>query len=102
VVLFPRTETSDDASGDGTDGAHFPRDFTVQVSADGTSWTTVRQVLDQPDPGPTPQTYRFDPVSTQHVRILVTELGRPTVEEGRVGYHRLQLAEVELRSLTRE
>ncbi|HYH34642.1 MAG TPA: family 78 glycoside hydrolase catalytic domain [Nocardioides sp.] len=99
VVLFPRTETSDDKPGDGTDGAHFPRDFAVQTSADGSSWTTVHEVVDQPDPGAAAQSYAFDPVTARHVRILVTELGRPTAEEGGLGFHRLQLAEVELRRL---
>jgi hypothetical protein len=101
VVLFPRTETSDDQPEDGTDGAHFPRDFVIQTSADGTEWTTVKQVSNQADPGASAQSYGFDPVTTRHVRILVTELGRPTTEEGRLGYHRLQLAEVELRMLAR-
>jgi hypothetical protein len=99
-VLFPRTETSDDTPGDGTDGAHFPRDFAIQTSADGVAWTTVKEVSDQADPGASPQTYRFDPVTSRHVRVLVTELGRATGEEGRLGYHRLQLVEVELRSLS--
>ena len=100
VVLFPRTETSDDTEGDLTDGAHFPRDFAIQTSADGSDWATVKQVSDQADPGASPQTYGFDSVTTRHVRILVTELGRATGEEGRLGYHRLQLAEVELRRLS--
>ena len=41
VVLYPRTATADDTAGDGTDGAHFPKAFALQVSDDGTTWTTV-------------------------------------------------------------
>ena len=96
VVLYPRTATSDDPAGDGTDGAHFPRSFAVQVSEDGTTWSTVHEVTAQPDPGPRPQTLRFDTTQARYVRVQVSELGRPTVEEGRLGFYRLQLAEVQV------
>lgn len=95
VVLYPRTATADDTAGDGTDGAHFPKAFTLQVSDDGTTWSTVHDVTGQPDPGPRPQTYRFDTTQARHIRVLVGELGRPTGEEGRLGFYRLQLAEVQ-------
>ena len=95
VVLYPRTATADDKAADGTDGAHFPKSFAVQVSDDGITWTTVREVTGQADPGPRPQTYGFDAVQAQYLRVLVTELGRPTAEEGRIGFYRLQLAEVQ-------
>lgn len=95
VVVYPRTATADDTAGDGTDGAHFPRAFTLQVSDDGTTWSTVRDVTGQLDPGPRPQTYRFDTTQARYLRVQVGELGRPTTEEGRIGYYRLQLAEVQ-------
>ena len=95
VVVYPRTATADDAAGDGTDGAHFPKSFALQVSDDGTTWTTVRDVTGQADPGPRPQTYRFDTTQARYLRVQVSELGRPTVEEGRIGFYRLQLAEVQ-------
>ncbi|MDQ0893744.1 family 78 glycoside hydrolase catalytic domain [Agromyces ramosus] len=95
VVIYPRTATADDTAGDGTDGAHFPKAFAVQVSDDGTTWTTVRQVTGQPDPGPRPQTYTFDTTPARYLRVQVAELGRPTAEEGRIGFYRLQLAEVQ-------
>lgn len=95
VVVYPRTATADDPAADGTDGAHFPKAFALQVSDDGQAWTTVKEVTGQADPGPRPQTYRFDTVQARHVRIAVTELGRPTTDEGRLGYYRLQLAEVQ-------
>ena len=95
VVLYPRTATADDTAGDGTDGAHFPKAFALQVSDDGTTWTTVQTVTGQADPGPRPQTYRFDTTQARYVRVQVSELGRPTVAEGQLGYYRLQLAEVQ-------
>ena len=95
VVLYPRTATSDDTAGDGTDGAHFPKAFALQVSSDGTTWTTVHTVTDQADPGPRPQAYRFDTTQARYMRVQVSELGRPTVAEGQLGYYRLQLAEVQ-------
>ena len=95
VVLYPRTATADDTAGDGTDGAHFPKSFALQVSDDGTTWATVQTVTGQADPGPRPQTYRFDTTQARYLRVQVSELGRPTVEEGRIGYYRLQLAEVQ-------
>ncbi|WP_438354333.1 family 78 glycoside hydrolase catalytic domain [Microbacterium sp. CJ88] len=95
VVLYPRTATADEPAADGVDGAHFPKAFDIQVSTDGTTWTTVRSVSGQADPGARPQVYSFTAVEARHVRIAVSELGRPTVEEGALGYHRLQLAEVQ-------
>jgi alpha-L-rhamnosidase len=94
-VLYPRTASSDDTAGDGTDGAHFPKAFALQVSSDGTTWTTVHTVTDQADPGPRPQAYRFDTTQARYMRVQVSELGRPTVAEGQLGYYRLQLAEVQ-------
>ena len=95
VVIYPRTGTADDTADDGTDGAHFPKSFALQVSDDGTTWVTVRDVTDQADPGPRPQTYRFDATQARYLRVQVSELGRPTVEEGSIGFYRLQLAEVQ-------
>ena len=42
VVLFPRTETSTDRPNDGTNGAHFLRDFRIEVSQDGTACSSRR------------------------------------------------------------
>ncbi len=95
LVLYPRTATADDTAGDGTDGAHFPKSFALQVSSDGTTWTTVHTVTGQADPGPRAQAYRFDTTQARYVRVQVSELGRPTAAEGQLGYYRLQLAEVQ-------
>lgn len=96
VVLYPRTETSDDSSSDGTDGAHFPKDYAIQVSGNGSDWDEVFKVDGQDDPGATPVSLEFGSVTARYVRIYVTKLGRPTVEEGALGYYRLQLAEVDV------
>jgi len=96
VVLYPRTETADDPAGDGASGGHFPRDYRIEVSADRSSWTVATTVTDQPDPGATPQAVRFRATSARYVRLVVTELGRPTLEEGARGLHRLQLSELDV------
>ena len=58
--------------------------------------TTERTVTDRPDRATMPQVYQCAATNARHVRINVTELGRPTIEEGSLGYHRLQLAEMDV------
>ncbi|WP_425567805.1 hypothetical protein [Nonomuraea dietziae] len=45
-----------------------PADFTVQVSADGSSWTTVATRTGYPRPGASAQAFSFTPVTARHVR----------------------------------
>ncbi|WP_405813399.1 discoidin domain-containing protein [Streptomyces sp. NBC_01390] len=89
VRLFPRTDTP--AAGGGTAG--FPVDFTLQTRADGAAtYTTVRTVTAQPDPGGLVQTYGFRTTVARYVRLQATRLGAPAADES--AKYRLQLAEL--------
>ncbi|MBB6670004.1 discoidin domain-containing protein [Cohnella nanjingensis] len=90
VKLFPRLFT--DAVGGGT--PNFPVDFTIQTAPDGGSYSTVATIANQGNPVGFPQEYNFTPVTARHVRVLVTKLGTPTVDDP--GSYRLQLAEIEI------
>jgi hypothetical protein len=88
VVLSPRTAVAPEPA-NGTDGAGFPQDFTIDVSNDGTTWTTAGTYTGQNgDSGP--HTYRFaKSVTGRFVRVNATLLG--PFAEGDDGF-RLQLA----------
>ncbi|MFD2333503.1 discoidin domain-containing protein [Cohnella sp. GCM10020058] len=90
VKLFPRLFT--DAVGGGS--PNFPVDFTIQTAPDGGSYGTVATITNQGNPVGFPQEYNFTPVNARHVRILVTKLGTPTVDDP--GSYRLQLSEIEI------
>ncbi|GHI03975.1 discoidin domain-containing protein [Streptomyces cellostaticus] len=89
VRLFPRTDTA--AAGGGTAG--FPADFILQTRADGaTSYTTVRTVTAEPNPGGLVQTYGFRTTTAPYVRLQATKLGTPAADEP--AKYRLQFAEL--------
>jgi hypothetical protein len=89
VRLFPRTDTP--AVGGGTAG--FPVDFTIQTRPDGSgTYTTVRTVTAEPNPGGLVQTYGFRTTTARYVRLQATKLGTPPVDE--TTKYRLQLAEL--------
>ncbi|MFI6326305.1 discoidin domain-containing protein [Nonomuraea sp. NPDC050556] len=69
-------------------GNGFPVDFTVQVSADGSAWTTVATRSGYPRPDASAQSFSFAPVTARHVRVVGT-LHRSDP------YH-MQLAELEV------
>ncbi|MDX3452292.1 discoidin domain-containing protein [Streptomyces sp. ME02-8801-2C] len=89
VRLFPRTDTP--AVGGGTAG--FPVDFTLQTRAAGAgTYTTVRTVTAEPNPGGLVQTYGFRTTTARYVRLQATRLGVPAADES--AKYRLQLAEL--------
>lgn len=93
VQIFPRTDV--DTSGGET--PNFPVDFTIQVKLNGGStYTTVKTVTNQPNPGHTPQSYDLGSQNARYMKINVTKLGLPAYDEAGSGYYRLQLAEVEI------
>lgn len=55
-----------------TRGTAFPRDFTVTVSADGESWTTVVSRQDYTDCRIAIPSFTFDTVEARYVRVNVT------------------------------
>jgi alpha-L-rhamnosidase len=96
LTLFPRTDV-ETASGDTPD---FPVSFTIQTAPDGGSYTTVATLTNQANPKGLPQTYSFATTTARHVRIVVTTLGNPALGESGSNYYRLQLAEVELHTVS--
>jgi len=57
-------------------GASFPRDFQIQVSADGEEWTAVVEEHDYPRPeSAQPQLFAFDAVECRFLTIVAGELG---------------------------
>ncbi|WP_103963640.1 glycoside hydrolase domain-containing protein [Nonomuraea solani] len=83
VDLFPRSDGANTGLG-------FPVDFTVQVSADGTSWSTVASRTNQPRPGAGAQTFSFPAVEARYVKVTGTKLGSDPL-----GAFHMQLAEIE-------
>ncbi|MEV6104244.1 discoidin domain-containing protein [Streptomyces sp. NPDC051940] len=83
IDLYPRS--------DGTNaGQGFPVDFRIEVSADGSSWTTVANRTGYPRPSATAQTFPFAPVNARHVRVTGTHLSTD-----QFGHYHMQLAELE-------
>ncbi|MCL2729393.1 MAG: discoidin domain-containing protein [Actinomycetia bacterium] len=73
-------------------GNDFPIDFTIDVSTDGTTWTTVARESDYPKPvDGTEQTFPFSPQSARYVRVEGTNLRHDESSQ-----YRMQLAEVEV------
>ncbi|MFI1727414.1 discoidin domain-containing protein [Streptomyces sp. NPDC020489] len=92
VTLDPRTDTA--AAGGGAAG--FPVDFTLQTRAEGTaSYTTVRTVTGQSNPGGAAQTYTLTSATGRYLRLRATRLGSPATDEST--RYRLQLAEIRIR-----
>ncbi|WP_258543894.1 hypothetical protein [Streptomyces ipomoeae] len=82
------------AAGGGTAG--FPVDFTLQTRADGAaSYTTVRTVTGQPDPGGAAQAYTLTSATGRYLRLRATRLGKPA--SGETSKYRLQLAEIRVK-----
>lgn len=88
VVVSPRTAVAPEPA-NGTDGAGYPQDFTIDVSDDGTTWTTATIYTGQTGMSG-PHTYRFaQTTSARYLRLHATLLG--PFAEGDDGF-RLQLA----------
>ncbi|YCK37892.1 discoidin domain-containing protein [Actinomadura sp. ATCC 39365] len=84
VDLYPRSDGANTGLG-------FPVDFTVQVSADGSSWTTVATRTGFPRPGAGAQSFPFATADVRHVRVTGTNLGTD-----QLGHYHMQLAEIEV------
>jgi ricin-type beta-trefoil lectin protein/F5/8 type C domain-containing protein/concanavalin A-like lectin/glucanase superfamily protein len=86
VDLYPRDETTTVA------GYCFPVDFTIQVSADGASWTTVVTETGYAKPGDAAQAFGFNVVSARYVRVDATKLSAD-----QYGTYYLQLRQLAVR-----
>ncbi len=83
VDLYP-------AGSSATFGEGFPTDFTIDVSTDGETWTTVQTVKDCPRPTKVVPTYTFDAVEARYVRVNIT--GMQKVD----GAYRARISEIEI------
>ncbi|TDD55441.1 DUF4091 domain-containing protein [Kribbella antibiotica] len=83
VDLYPRADGSNVGIG-------FPVDYDVQVSADGSSWTTVASRTNQPRPSGV-QSVDFAAQSVRYVQVIGRRLAQDPF-----GTYRMQLAEVEV------
>lgn len=89
VKLFPRIFVP--AVGGGS--PNYPVDFTIQVKPNGGSYTTVRTIVSGANPADFPVEYDITPTIGRYVRIVVTKLGTPSVDDP--GSYRLQLEEIQ-------
>jgi hypothetical protein len=71
----------------------FAKDFEIQVSTDGQTWTTVHSEKDYKTPSWGPLTFSFDNVDARYVRFYATSL-YPKATDGNRYY--LQLTEMEV------
>ncbi|MFC0627501.1 glycoside hydrolase domain-containing protein [Kribbella deserti] len=84
VDLYPRS--------DGTSaGRGFPIDFRIEVSADGTTWSTVADRRAYPRPSATQQAFPFAERPVRFVKVTGTRL-----DTDNFGTFRMQLAELEV------
>ena len=98
VSLFPRS-----AFESLTGGARcFPKDFTISVSKDGTNYETVVTITNAPDPYMQQQTYNFQDVEAQYVKLTVSKVGSPEMGVDVSKSYRLQLAEIEIAKIKPE
>ncbi|GAA1589993.1 hypothetical protein GCM10009789_49520 [Kribbella sancticallisti] len=84
VDLYPRTDGANAGTG-------FPVDFTVQVSADGTSWSTVASRQNYGKPVAAAQTIPFATQNARYVKVVGSKLSQDNF-----GTYRMQFAEVEV------
>ena len=91
VVIHPRNDVvSVDAN---ATSPSFMQDFRIAVSSDGSTWTEVYSVKDNPNPNGRGQGHAFETVNARFVQITTTKLG--PMPEDKSG-HYLQLAEIEV------
>ncbi|TMR31859.1 discoidin domain-containing protein [Nonomuraea zeae] len=84
VDLYPRADA-------GSAGQGLPVDFSVQVSADKSTWTTVATRTGFATPGAGAQTFPFPTIEVRYVKVEGTKLSRDPHS-----HYRLQFAEIEV------
>jgi hypothetical protein len=94
IVLYPRVATGGTGTcpstiaDDSLAGAGFPSDFSIDLSTDNSTWTTVASRTAYPAPYIVAQRFGISPGTARYVRITGTQL-RPVS-----GEYRMQFAEV--------
>lgn len=68
VDLYPRDDTTANA------GTCFPADFTISVSTDNSTWTTVSAQTAYPKPGDGPQKFLFAKTPGRYIKVTGTAL----------------------------
>lgn len=86
IMVAPRNDQ-------GNVGVHFPVDYTVQVSEDGSAWTTVASVKGAPVPAG-PQELTFPATRGRYVKVAGTRLRQNPADLT----YRMQLGEVKVYS----
>ena len=71
-------------------GLGFPVDFTIEVSADGSTWQTVAKQAGYPRPGDAVQTFPFAATTARYIRVTGTNLSTD-----QFGHYHMQFAEIE-------
>ena len=92
ISLFPRNAFESMIGG----ARCFAKDFTLSVSCDGESYSTVVDVTDAADPHMHQQTYNLEETQARYVKLTVTRLGEPEVGVSSDSQYRFQLAEIEV------
>ncbi|WP_163507413.1 discoidin domain-containing protein [Fodinicola acaciae] len=82
VDLYPRSDGANTGSG-------FPADYTIALSTDGLSWTTVATRTAVPRPAAGPQSSAFATKQARYLRVTATKL---TADQ--FGAYHFQLAEI--------
>ncbi|WP_344311575.1 discoidin domain-containing protein [Fodinicola feengrottensis] len=82
VDLYPRSDGTNAGSG-------FPSDFTISLSTDGSTWTTVATKTGYPKPAAVNQAFAFGTTQARYVRVTATKL---TADQ--FGAYHFQLAEI--------
>ncbi|OCT12878.1 hypothetical protein A8709_21340 [Paenibacillus pectinilyticus] len=90
VDLYPRNDGVNTGYG-------FPVDFTIQVSTNGTTWTTVVTKSGYALPGNAVQSFTFTPQAARYVKVQGTSL-RANPNDGNL--YRMQFAEASLLAVT--
>jgi hypothetical protein len=86
VGLYPRNDA-------GNVGYGFPIDFTIQVSTDGTTWSTIVTQTAYPKPGNAAQFFSVQPVQARYVKVTGTSLRQNPSDANQ---YRMQFAELEV------
>jgi hypothetical protein len=92
VTIYPRTNAT---TKDGLT-PNFPKEFTIQVSNDGTTFNDVKKVVLTDNPNGQPQIFDIGVQTAQYLRIVSTKLGPYAGDESIQDPYRIQLNEITL------